>query len=104
MTVPAHCGEGTCERGVVSLRGGERGQTSKTWRAEGWVEGALERLHQGTADACTYVREGKEAWDIAAQRGRQNSPWSSHRTEGSLCLYQPGWEDLRIHWALVESS
>ena len=86
MTVPAHCGEGACERRVVSLRGGERGQTSKTWRAEGWVEGAPERLHLGTAGARTYVREGKKAGDIAAQRGRQNSPWSSHRAEGSLCL------------------
>ena len=86
MTVPAHCGEGACERGVVSLCGGERGQTSKTWRAEGWVERAPERLHPGTAGACTYVREGKQAGDIAAQRGRQISPWSSHRAEGSLCL------------------
>ena len=68
------------------------------------MEGAPERFHQGTANACTQVREGKEAGDIAAQRGRQNSPWSLHRAEGSLCLYQLGWEDLRIHWALVESS
>lgn len=77
------------------MHGGERRQISKTrgQRAE-WRESSREAPPGQVANTRMYVREGKEAGDIAAQRGRQNSPWSLHRAEDSLCLYQLGWEDL----------
>lgn len=43
------------------------------------AERAAERPHQVVADVCMYVREGRMAGERAAQRSRQNSPWSSHR-------------------------
>lgn len=68
------------------------------------MEGAQEAPPgHGLTRACMLEGKEREAGDIAAQRGgRQNSPWSLHRAENGLCLYQLGlgrsWDTLGVKY------